>query len=165
VRTIRYPKGTLASMAFLVAFTVFIPPAAGQSEVRLSNGETVYVSAYSNVFSGPKATAFQVAVMLSLRNTDPRQEISAVKADYYDSDGKLLKRFITDPMPLGPLASTYFYIKEYDTSGGPVASFIVKWRSENRVNMPIIESIILGLGSGQGISMICPGQIISEQAD
>ena len=66
------------------------------------------------------------------------------------------------PVELAPLASTFFYIKEYDTTGGPGANFIVEWRSEQTINMPIIESIILGLGSGQGISLACPGQVITK---
>lgn len=156
------PARFLVMLAIILVPFAFTSSVLAQSEIKLSTGETVYVSAYSNVYSGPKATPFQVAVMLSIRNTDTRYPVTVLRADYYDSDGKILKNFIPEPVGLGPLASTYFYIKEYDTSGGPGASFIVKWRSENRVNMPIIESIILGLGSGQGISLICPGQIISE---
>jgi len=77
----------------------------------------------------------------------------------------LINRYIKEHLELGPLASTHFYIKEYDKRGGPGANFIVKWRSANKVNKPIIEGIMLGLTSGQGLSFTCPGQIIKEHDD
>ena len=129
-------------------------------EPTLSNGESVYVAVYSNVYSGPKGKPFELAAMLSIRNTDPQNKISIIKADYYDNDGQLLDQYIKEPLELNPLASTYFYLKEYDKRGGPGANFIVKWQSETEVNQPIIEGIMLGLTAGQGLSFICPGKII-----
>lgn len=132
------------------------------SEMPLSAGETVYVSVYSNVYSGPKKAPFQLAAMLSIRNTDPKYPITVLKVDYYDNDGRMIDRYVQEPFELGPFASKDFYIKEYDDRGGPGAKFIVKWRSTNKVNQPIIEAIMLGLKSGQGLSFTCPGQIIKE---
>ena len=43
---------------------------AASSEVRLSKGQTVYVSPYSNVFAGPRKLPFQMAPTLRLRNTN-----------------------------------------------------------------------------------------------
>jgi len=143
---------------------VFLPGQAN-SEIQLSTGETVYVSIYSNVYYGPKKSTFQLAAMLSIRNTDPKYSITILKVDYYDNNGTLINRYIKEHLELGPLASTHFYIKEYDKRGGPGANFIVKWRSANKVNKPIIEGIMLGLTSGQGLSFTCPGQIIKEHDD
>jgi hypothetical protein len=134
-------------------------------EKSLSKGESVYVPIYSNVYSGPKASAFELAVMLSIRNIDPKHSITIVKAEYHDSSGKNLESYVQKPTEVKPMASTYFYIKEYDKRGGPGASFLVKWSSEHRVNMPIIEGIMLGLSSGQGVSFVCPGRIITEPKD
>lgn len=150
----------LSALAFLMS--VLFLPGQGNSQVALSKGETVYVSIYSNVYSGPKKVPFQLAAMLSIRNTDPKYPITIIKADYYDNDGKMIDPYIKEPFELGPLASTHYYIKEYDKRGGPGANFIVTWRSAVKVNRPIIEGIMLGLASGQGVSFICPGQVISE---
>jgi len=147
----------------LASFMIFVSlPGEGNSQVALSTGESVYVSIYSNVYSGPKKVPFQLAAMLSIRNTDPKYPVTVTKVDYYDNDGKMIDPYIKEPFELGPLASTHFYIREYDKRGGPGANFIVKWRSAARVNHPIIEGIMLGLASGQGLSFTCPGQIISE---
>jgi hypothetical protein len=143
----------------LLTFSATLPSWAG-SEVQLSDGQAVYVSGYSNVYAGPKKIPFQLAAMLSIRNTDPKYSIQVWVVDYYDDNGRIIEHYIEEPFELKPMASTYFYVKEYDKRGGPGANFIVKWRSEHSVNIPIIEGIMLGLSSGQGLSFICPGQVI-----
>ncbi|MFO7963338.1 MAG: DUF3124 domain-containing protein [Desulfobacterales bacterium] len=147
---------------FAVLFLCGATLAHAGVEIQKSSGETVYVSVYSNVHSGPKAKPFQLAVMLSIRNTDPKNPITVLKVEYYNSSGEIIDRYITKQLELAPLASKHFYIKEYDERGGPGANFIVKWESSKKVNQPIIEGIMLGLASGQGLSFICPGQIIDD---
>jgi hypothetical protein len=133
-------------------------------EKTLSRGEAVYVSIYSNVYSGPKGSPYKLSAMLSIRNTDPTYGITIMKADYYDNDGTLIDSYLKRPIFLKPLASKDFLIKERDIRGGVGANFIVKWQSDKMVNQPIIEGIMLGLSRGQGISFICPGQILVEHS-
>lgn len=130
--------------------------------VQLSKGATVYVSIYSHIYAGPKRIIYNLAAMLSIRNTDPKFQITIMKADYYNSEGKMVKKYLKEPLTLDPLATKEFYIQEYDTSGGSGANFIVTWSSKETVNKPIIEGIMTGLRSGQGISFRCPGQEIKE---
>jgi len=145
----------------IVLSTCLLPICAhAKSDVELSSGESVYVSIYSNIYSGPKAVRFELAAMLSIRNTDPKYPITILKADYYDTRGNLIDSYVKKPMKLTALETTYFYIKEYDRRGGLGANFIVKWQAEKEVNQPIIEGVMLGMR--QGVSFICPGQIITE---
>lgn len=137
--------------------------AYAMSDAELSSGESVYVSIYSNIYSGPKAVRLELATMLSIRNTDPKYPITILKADYYNTSGNMIDSYVKKPMKLKPLESTYFYIKEYDKRGGPGANFIVKWQAEKKVNQPIIEGVMLG--TRQGVSFICPGQIITEHSE
>ncbi len=153
----------ISPFVFLMVF-VFLSGQAN-SQPQFSTGETVYVSIYSNIYSGPKQHEFQLAAMLNIRNTDPKYPITIIKADYYDNHGKIIDRYVDDRFELGPLASKHFYIKEYDKRGGPGANFIVKWQSNKKVNQPIIEGLMIGLFSGQGVSFTCPGQIIKEHDD
>ena len=155
-----------ALISIFIFFMIFVTsPVRANSQSQLSGGESVYISIYSNIYSGPNKLSFQLAAMLSIRNIDPECSITILKVDYYDNNGKMIDRYIKEPFELGPLASTHFYIKEYDKRGGPGANFIVKWRSANKVNQPIIEGIMLGLTSGQGLSFTCPGHIIKERGD
>lgn len=151
-----------ALILFMISVTL---PGRANSEIQLSAGETLYVPVYSNVFSGPKKLPFQLAAMLSIRNTDPKYPITILRVDYYDNNGKMIEKYIEKPFELESLASTHFYVKERDWRGGPGANFIVKWRSANKVNRPIIEGIMLGLTSGQGLSFTCPGQPIEDHSE
>jgi len=130
------------------------------TDLELFSGNTLYVSVYSNIYSAPKAVRLELAAMLSLRNTDPKNSITILKADYYDTAGKLVDSYIKKPLVLKPLESAYIYLKEYDKRGGPGANFIVKWQADKKVNRPIIETIMFS--TRHGISFVCPGQIIKE---
>lgn len=131
-------------------------------ELKLSKGQTVYVPAYSNVFSGPKRLPFQLATTLSVRNTDLSAPFRITAIDYYDTQGRLVRRYLDKPLTLGPLASTYVHIEEKDVTGGFGANFIVRWNADKPINTPIIECVMIGTTSGQGISFVSPGQEIRE---
>jgi hypothetical protein len=150
----------------LVGFQVFawaaaVSPAAADPR---SYGQSVYVPVYSHILFGNRAATFDLAATLSIRNTDPVHSISVTAADYHDSGGRLLKKHIEKPVSLKPLASTEVFVPESDTSGGFGASFIVSWKSENPVVPPVIECLMIGARSGQGISIVSPGRVISESA-
>ncbi|MBI9075455.1 MAG: DUF3124 domain-containing protein [Desulfatibacillum sp.] len=147
----------------LFVFAALSAPAWAMDQPVMSMGQTVYVPVYSNVFSGPKANPFQLAAMVSIRNTDPKDSITILRADYYDNEGRMIESHMKEAKKLGPLASTHIYIKEYDTKGGPGANFIIQWQAKGLVNEPIIETLMLGLKGGQGISFMCPAKVIEAR--
>ena len=136
--------------------------AFASAEYRLSKGQTLYVPVYSNIFSAPKKIPFNLATILSIRNTDMSNSIKILAADYYDTRGKLVRKYYQQPITLAPLESTDIFIPEDDTVGGTGANFIVRWNSQKEVNVPIIECVMIGMKSGQGISFVSPGQEIKE---
>jgi hypothetical protein len=151
----------LAAIACLASFALSPRPVAAEG-AALSKGQTLYVPAYSNVFSGPRRLAFPLATTLSVRNSDLSASIRVTSIDYYDSTGKLIRRYVTQPLALGPLASTYVHVEEKDVSGGFGASFIVRWQADRSVNPAVVECVLIGATSGQGISFVSPGREISE---
>jgi hypothetical protein len=151
----------------LLIFSVGILTPAGSSadDIQLSMGQSVYISIYSHIYSGVKARPFDLAAILSIRNTDINQSITIVSVKYYDTEGKLLKEYVDEPLELKALASTRFIIMEGDKTGGSGANFIVKWKSDKKVNPPIIEAVMIGAQSGQGISFVSRGQVIEEHKE
>jgi hypothetical protein len=147
---------------FFCCFAFSINSADAASEMVLSKGQTVYVPVYSHIYSGDREHPFHLAATLSIRNTDPKHAITVLSVDYYDSKGKLLKPYIENPVILKPLATTRYIIKESDKSGGSGANFLVKWKSDVKINAPIIESIMIGTKTQQGISFISRGRVIQE---
>ncbi|NTU42163.1 MAG: DUF3124 domain-containing protein [Nitrospirales bacterium] len=146
----------------LVAFGVILSAGQAFSEVWLGKGQTVYVPVYSHILIGTKGYSFDLAVTLSIRNTDFRNPITISSIDYYDTEGRLVKRYLNKPLSLNPMASTHVFISETDTTGGIGANFIVRWRAEREVNEPVIESVMIGGRSGQGISFVSQGREIRE---
>lgn len=136
-------------------------PAASQS--RLLKGQTIYVPAYSHIYHGDRQQPFQLAVTLSVRNTDLVHPITLVSVDYFDSDGKLLKHYLEKEMKLNGMASAEFVVKESDRTGGLGANFVVVWKSQEKVSEPIAETVMIGTLSQQGISFTSRGQAIKEE--
>lgn len=135
---------------------------AGQAQARegLSRGQTIYVPAYSHIYSGDREHPFLLAVTLSIRNVDPSNTIELAAVDYYETQGKRLKKFLEASVRLGPLQSIRYVIPEQDKAGGSGANFIVVWQAEKPVNPPVAETIMIGTQSQQGISFTSRGQVI-----
>ncbi|HWR89821.1 MAG TPA: DUF3124 domain-containing protein [Dissulfurispiraceae bacterium] len=126
----------------------------------MSKGQVVYVPAYSQIYVGDKPLEFNLAVTLCIRNTDMSRDIRILSIEYRDSKGKLIRTYLKDPLKIGPLASADFFVKESDVAGGVNAHFLVQWEAGQEVNEPIIETIMIGARSGQGISFIGRGKVI-----
>ncbi|MEA2059835.1 MAG: DUF3124 domain-containing protein [Thermodesulfobacteriota bacterium] len=136
---------------------------SAKAHIVSSNGQTVYVPAYSHIYIGDRERAFLLAVTLSIRNTDSANPIIVEKVSYYSSDGKLLEEYIDRPVTVEKISAMRFIVRESDKSGGSGASFIVEWRSEKSVTSPVIETIMIGAQTQQGISFTSRGQVIREK--
>ncbi|HPN99052.1 MAG TPA: DUF3124 domain-containing protein [Syntrophorhabdaceae bacterium] len=132
------------------------------SEPVLSKGQTIYVPAYSHIYSGDQEHKMLLAVTLSIRNTDMKHSMRILSVDYYDTKGKLIRKYVGNPVSLKALESTRYVVKYNDTSGGSGANFIVKWESAKAMNAPMVESIMIGAQTQQGISFTSKGQAIKE---
>jgi hypothetical protein len=133
---------------------------ASEKKSELSEGQYIYVPAYSHIYSGDKERPFLLTVTLSIRNINPKHQIKIILVDYYETQGKLLKKYIDKPITLKPLESLRYIIPEKNKSGGSGANFIVEWQSDKFVNPPIIESIMIGTQTQQGISFTSRGREI-----
>jgi hypothetical protein len=150
------------SLLFLLCLSIFLPlySYAADQKSGLSKGQLIYVPAYSHIYSGDRERPFLLTVTLSIRNIDPEQQITITLVDYYETQGKLLKKYVDKPVKLSPLESLRYVIPERDKSGGSGANFLVEWQSDKLVNPPIIESIMIGTQNQQGVSFTSRGREI-----
>ena len=153
----RMAAGVLLSV--LLALPIGAAAAEGPGRSR---GQRVYVPAYSHILIGDRSTPFNLAATLSVRNTDPANAVSVTAIDYYDGSGRLVKRHLERPHVLRPLAATEVFVPESDTSGGFGASVLVTWTAEAAATPPVIECLLIGARSGQGISILSPGRVIEN---
>jgi hypothetical protein len=140
---------------------IFSTPALANDVIK-SKGQTVYIPVYSHIYSGNREQPFYLTATLSIRNTDPVHSIFISVVDYYDSDGNIIKHYLEKSLELKPMASSRFVVKESDKAGGSGANFLVKWKSSQMVNSPILEAVMLSTHMSQGISFISRGQVIGD---
>ena len=142
-----------------------IQPITTSGYLDLSSGQLVYVPAYSqihSVFPNTSDSRINLAVTLSIRNTDMNHPIIIKSVSYYGDDGILLKEYIEAPFILSKMASISFNISRLDVSGGIGANFIVEWGAEQTVTEPYIQAIMIGAEGNRGFSWRNPGYVIND---
>jgi hypothetical protein len=152
-----------SSLELVLAALILAAANSAAAEIKLLKGQAVYVPAYSHIYYGDREQPFYLTVTLSIRNTDPVHPITIVSVDYFDSAGKLLKKYLEGEVKLAAMASTRYIVKESDKSGGSGANFMVRWKSEAKVTEPLMETIMISTSTQQGVSFTSRGQAIKEE--
>lgn len=157
MKTIRCLPGLLLFALLLLS------PAEGHADgaMELSKGQTVYVPAYSHIYVGNRERPFLLTITLSIRNIDAKNPVTITAADYYDTKGKRIRKYLEQPVSLGPWESIRYIVPQKDKSGGSGANFVVEWSAEKGVNPVLVETIMIGAESQQGISFTSRGRAIS----
>jgi hypothetical protein len=70
-----------------------------------------------------------------------RQPIRVTSARYFNTDGQLLREYITAARVIPPLGTLELYVPRSDSSGGSGANFLIDWNAEKPVNPPLIEAL------------------------
>ncbi len=123
-------------------------------------GERVYVPIYSHIYFRNSSRDIDLAATLSIRNTDDAEPIRVTAVRYYDNAGALVRRYLDAPRVVGPMASTDFLVEQTDDTGGVGANFIVEWQAARAVTPPVIEAVMIGAASSQGISFVTQGRVL-----
>lgn len=134
---------------------------AESAVVDSSSGQTVYIPVYSHIPTSEKEV-LSLRALLSVRNTSDKESLIITQINYYDTNGKLLKKFLENPISLNNMATFEVEISTHDLSGGAGANFIVKWDSANKISAPIIETLMYGASGPQSYSFISRGQVVER---
>jgi hypothetical protein len=153
-----------ATTFLLITLTVSLlqltGPDGASAQKQQSRGQTIYAPAYSHIYHGNKETPLLLSVTLSIRNIDLKNSLTILAVNYHETQGALVKEYITEPVVLGPLGSERFVVPQRDNTGGSGANFIVEWSAEKPINPPIVETVMIGTQSQLGISFISRGEPI-----
>jgi hypothetical protein len=157
----------LKKVILVLTLSIVIPLTFGAlatGAVKLLKGQTLYVPSYSNIISDYQH--INVRANLLIHNTDPVNPITIVRIDNYDTDGKLVEKFLSKPVQLKPFAAIRYAIgnpKKGDEGAG--ANFIVQWKAENKVTEPLIECIMVGSLGTRGHTFSSQGRVIQEKSE
>lgn len=140
-------------------------PAAG--EVRLIKGQTLYVPSYTSFMGGgPGSHAFEAKPTIFIHNTDQNNPINIVRIDFYNTDGKLVEKYLQQPRKLNANSATRINVKELlKGEEGSGAHFIIQWQAENKVVEPLVQTWFVGAVGNRGYSYTSSARIIQEDAN
>jgi len=144
-------------------------PAGPLPALLKSHGQTVYVPVYSNLSEGLTPSGSEIIIPLmtnvSIRNVDPDHALTITASRYYDTAGKILGEYLSEPRILGPLETLTLVVKQSDLEGGVGANFLISWESDQKIITPIIEAIVAGSQGTQGYAFRVPGKVIARRGN
>ncbi|RZB37470.1 MAG: hypothetical protein SRB2_01014 [Desulfobacteraceae bacterium Eth-SRB2] len=151
-------------MAILFILTILFANNVSYADIRLTKGQTVYLSLYPKIERAGKMAPNFLITILTIRNTDLRYPITVNSINYHDSNGALKKQVLKEPVILNPISSKSmrFEEKELDTGSGMAGCFIILWESRKKVSEPIVEGIIGKSGTGWVTILVFYGRVIKD---
>lgn len=140
--------------------------AAAQSPA--ARAQTLYLPVYSHIWHGEidskgKPAKTLVSVLVSVRNTDPARAIRLTSAQYYDTEGKRIKEYVTAPRSIAPMGTYEIYVPTSDDSGGSGANFILMWKADGGASPPIIEALHANLPTGRAIVFVTSARVLQSE--
>lgn len=162
-------KTSEADQGFTIDRKVDKMPAGPLPVLRKSHGQTVYVPVYSNLSEGLTPSGSEIIIPLmtnvSIRNVDPDHALTITASRYYDTAGKILGEYLSEPRILGPLETLTLVVKQSDLEGGVGANFLISWESDQKIIAPIIEAIVAGSQGTRGYAFRVPGKVIAARGN
>ena len=141
----------------LILFVLSCGPVSAQTAPGRSLGQLLYLPIYSHIWHGEtdgkgQPTKTLVSVSVSIRNTDPLKSIRVTSAQYYDTDGKKLREYVTAPKTIGPMGTYELFVPRSDDTGGSGANFVIAWKSDTPASPPMVEGLHANLPAGRSIA-------------
>jgi hypothetical protein len=146
-----------------VHFPSHVYTVASISKNQISNRGKMYIPVFSEIYHVDGSKRFVLTSTLSIRNICLRDTFYLFSADYYDSSGKLLRKYIDSTLQVNPLESVEFVVEDAELQGGAGAKFIVEWGSRSAYVHPYMCAVMIGTGGQQGISFMTEGIEIPEE--
>ncbi len=124
-------------------------------------GQVLYIPIYSNISQIKNINDYNLSAIVSIHNTDFSRNLKLTKVLFFNNEGLLVSDYLKKDTTLLPLAAINFFVP-YEDKSGTGANFIIEWVSDSLINEPLIESVMLNLVHGQGVSFTSTGKIIRE---
>jgi hypothetical protein len=153
----------LSLLVVVIALLNFIVPCKSAA-VELSTGGTIYVPIYRTFYHGYGSSkdAYGLTSTACLHNTDPKQAIVVYDVKHYDSNGKLIKELLFEPITIKPWSSKEISILPAPQPDDFGTNLIVRWKSDQPANPLLVEVLMVGQVLNRGVSFLTQGQEIKE---
>lgn len=148
----------------LAVFLASVALTSLAEELPLSSGQTLYLPVYSHIWHGDRVVdaryplKSQVSALISIRNTSLKTPIKVISANYYATNGKLLKAYVRDPQVIGPMGTLELFVEKKEAAGGSGANFMIQWQSSTPTNPPLVEAIHADIKGHQTLTFTTKAQ-------
>lgn len=117
-----------------------------------------YLSVYSEIYDLTEETKHLLTSTVSIRNTSLSDSLFITQADYFNTEGNLIRSYVETPIYLTPLETIEIVIHRRDSTGGSGANFIFEWATKNATYEPLFEAVMIWTTGNQGISFVTRGK-------
>ena len=125
----------------------------------LETGAT-YLSVYSQIYSESENKVQNLTSTVSLRNPSRKDTLYITRADYFGTDGNLIRTYFDKTIFIAPMETVEIVIDQIDQEGGTGANFIFDWRILPGSNPPLFEAVMISTYGQQGLSFTTRGRRI-----
>lgn len=136
-------------------------------DAALSKGQTLYLPIYSHIWHGDVNQArgepmrSNLSALVSIRSTSLKTPLRLLSARYYNTEGKLLKEFVTSPRSIPPLGTLELFIEKSESEGGSGANFIIQWEAATATNPPVVEAVHIDNQASRPYSFVTVARVIN----
>jgi len=154
------------SLLLGMMFGIALAQEAPGSPSSLSLGQSLYLPVYSHLYHGEvqrktgKPSETLVSTHVSIRNTDLKAPLKVTSARYYNTEGKLLREYLSAPQTIPPLGTYELFVPRTDSSGGSGANFIIEWNAEKPINPPLVEALHADIREARTLLFVTTGRPI-----
>jgi hypothetical protein len=154
----------ILSFAFMLTVSLSLIFPCKSVAVELLTGGSIYVPIYRTFYHGYGSSkdAYGLTSTACLHNTDPKQAIVVNAIEHYDSNGKLVKKLLFEPITIKPWSSKEISILPAPQPEDFGANLIVRWKSDQPANHPLVEVLMVGQVLNRGVSFLTQGVEIKE---
>jgi hypothetical protein len=131
-----------------------------ESERDLYEGGS-YLSVYSQIYNQTGKNTTNLTATVSLRNINTTDTIYIQNAEYFDTNGKSIRKYISESIFISPMETLEIIIDRKDVAGGTGANFHFDWMIPKGANPPLFEALMISTSGKQGISFITTGVLVN----
>ena len=130
----------------------------------LSVKGAIYVPAYSRVYGAAAGDRklIQLSTTLRIDNTSATKPLVIERIEYFDTAGKLVQRYLSEPVALRPFGSIEIVIPAEDDRGGAASNFVVEWAGSGPIAEPLVEAVMIGSADNTSYSFVSQGRRIKH---
>ncbi len=116
-----------------------------------------YLSVYPEIYSYNEHRTHALTSTISMRNTSLKDSIYILSANYYSTNGSLIRKYFSHPIYILPLETVEIVIDELDNNAGSGANFIFEWATPEKSHQPYFEAVMISTSGQQGLSFSTKG--------